>query len=53
MRRLVSQITVNRAGRSASQALALSSGEIFVIGGQVVINSGNTAIVPNVDIISE
>jgi len=40
-------------GRSNSQALALSSGVIFVIGGQVTIGGGNTAIVPNVDIISE
>jgi hypothetical protein len=40
-------------GRSYSQALTLSSGEIFVIGGQVVLARGNTAIIPNIDIISE
>lgn len=39
--------------RSNSQALTLSSGEIFVIGGQIVINQSNTMIVPNIDIISE
>jgi hypothetical protein len=40
-------------GRAYSQALTLTSGQIFVIGGQVVLARGNTAIVANVDIISE
>ena len=40
-------------GRAYSQALALTSGQIFVIGGQVVLPRGNTAIVSKVDIISE
>jgi len=40
-------------GRAYSQALTLTSGEIFVIGGQVVLARGNTAIVANIDIISE
>ena len=40
-------------GRAYSQALTLTSGQIFVIGGQVVLPRGNTPIVANVDIISE
>jgi hypothetical protein len=40
-------------GRRYSQALTLTSGQIFVIGGKVVLAQGNTAIVANVYIISE
>ena len=40
-------------GRAYSQALTLTSGQIFVIGDQVVLAGGNTPIVANVDIISE
>jgi hypothetical protein len=40
-------------GRANSQALTLSSGQIFVIGGQIVLGQGNTMIVPNIDLISE
>ena len=38
--------------RASSQALTLSSGQIFVIGGQVVFGQ-NSMIVANVDLISE
>lgn len=41
-------------GRAASQAVSLSTtGAIFVIGGQAIVNQSNSIIVPNIDLIGE
>ena len=40
-------------GRANSQALTLSSGQIFVIGGEFLDRTGNLLSLPNIDLISE
>lgn len=40
-------------GRAYAQSITTAAGVIFVVGGQVVINQNNTAIVANVDLVTE